>query len=309
MQTVEKAFVPKNQPTPTVSPTRNPLIQHKFTADPTALVHQDTVFLFTGHDEAPLDSEDYRMNDWLCFSSTDLASWTEHPVPLKARDFTWASGDAYASKVIQHQEQFYWFVSVTHATLPGKAIGVAVSADPAGPYRDARGSALVTHEMLPLTDNEKANLDPSVLVDDDGQAYLFWGNGTCYFARLSDNLLERTSPIETVALPGFSEGVHIHKRNGWYYLSYGYGMPEKVAYARSRSIDGPWTFMGILNELAGNCETNRPAILDFKGQSLFFLPQRRAKKRRQPPAVGLRRLPVLQPGRYDPARYYDLGRR
>jgi hypothetical protein len=47
-------------------------------------------------------------------------------------------------------------------------------------------------------------------------------------------------------------------------------MPEKVAYAISRNIDGPWEFKGILNEIAGNCETNRAAILDFRGQSYFI---------------------------------------
>jgi hypothetical protein len=44
-------------------------------------------------------------------------------------------------------------------------------------------------------------------------------------------------------------------------------MPEKVAYAMSRSPTGPWQFKGILNEIAGNCETNRPAILEFGGRS------------------------------------------
>jgi beta-xylosidase len=248
----------------------NPIIRHKFTTDPTVMVHDNTVYLYTGHDEAPVGVEDYVMNDWLCFSSTDLVNWKEHPVPLKATDFKWASGDAYASKVIERAGKFYWYAAVTHATNPGKAIGVAVADNPSGPSRDARGSALVTHDQLPNPVGGKDNLDPTVLIDDDEQAYLLWGNSRCYRAELNPNMTELVGPIQTVDLPDFSEGAHLHKRDGWYYLAYGYQMPEKVAYAMSRSINGPWELKGILNELAGNYQTNRPAIVDFKGKTYFF---------------------------------------
>jgi beta-xylosidase len=208
------------------------------------------------------------MNKWLCFSSQNLHDWSEHPVNLKATDFKWAKGDAYASCVIQRDDKFYWYVAVTHATIEGKAIGVAVADSPTGPFRDAIGAALITTKtgILPGTDN----FDPTVLLDDNGQAYIFWGKNKCYYAKLRDNMIELNGAIKTIKLPDFMEGAHIHKKNGWYYLSYGYQSPEKVAYAMSRSIDGPWQFKGILNELAGNCETNRPAIIDFKGKSYFF---------------------------------------
>jgi hypothetical protein len=98
----------------------------------------------------------------------------------------------------------------------------------------------------------------------------FWGNGTCYFAKLNKDLTGIEGAITTIDLPEFTEGAHIHRRGQWYYLSYGYGMPEKVGYAMSRSIYGPWEFKGILNELAGNCQTNRPAIINFKGKDYFF---------------------------------------
>ena len=248
----------------------NPIITHRFTADPTVLVHRDTLYLYTGHDEPPAGVDDYVMNDWRCFSSPDAKTWTEHPVPLRASDFRWASGDAYASKVVEHNGRFWWFVSVSHASNKGKAIGLAVADTPAGPFADALGHPLVTHDMLPGAKSELANLDPAVLIDDDGQAYLFWGNGLCYFARLSASLSHIEGDISIIDLPNFTEGAHIHKRNSWYYLAYGYGMPEKVAYAMSRSIYGPWEYKGILNELAGNCQTNRPAVVSFKGKNYFF---------------------------------------
>lgn len=248
----------------------NPILRHKYTCDPTVLAYANKIYLYTGHDEAPIGVNDYIMKDWCCFSSADLENWEEHPVPLKATDFKWAKGDAYASKILERDGTFYWYVAVTHASIPGKAIGVAVSSSPTGPFYDKKGAALITAEMLPATQNEKANLDPSVLVDDDGTAYIFWGNQTCYYAKLKQNLLELDSPIAKVNLPNFEEGVHIHKRNGWYYLTYGYGMPEKIAYAMSRKIDGPWEFKGILNELVANCQTDRPAIIDYHNKSYFF---------------------------------------
>jgi beta-xylosidase len=249
--------------------TGNPIIRHKYATDPSALVHDNTVYLYTGHDEAPVGVESYVMNEWLCLSSTDMVSWTEHPVPLRARDFSWSRGGAYAPKVIERDGRFYFYAPVTHANIPGRALGVAVSDNPIGPFSDARGSALVTGEMT-NTSEDFVNIDPTVLIDDDGQAHLFWGKSQCFHARLKANMIELDGEITAIDFPGFTEGSHLHARNDWYYFSYGYGMPEKVAYAMSRRLTGPWEFKGILNELAGNCETNRPAIIEFKGQSYFF---------------------------------------
>jgi beta-xylosidase len=194
----------------------------------------------------------------------------EHKVLLTAKDFSWARGDAYASKVIHHNGKFYWYVSVTHRTIPGKAIGVAIADHPLGPFRDVRGSALVTNDMIGAPENSKNNLDPTAIIDDLGHAHLIWGNSQCYYARLEENLLDLGGEISTIDLPGFAEGACLYKRKGWYYLAYGYGSPERIAYAMSRQAEGPWEFRGIVNEIAGNCETNRAAILDFKGQTYFI---------------------------------------
>jgi beta-xylosidase len=246
----------------------NPIIKHKYTADPTVLVHNDTVYLYTGRDEAPPDTHAYVMNEWLCFSSKDLVQWTEHPVNFRPQTFSWAKSNAYASKVVEKAGKFYWYVAVSPHIGNAKAIGVAVSDSPTGPFYDAIGVPLISG-----TDGMTAggdNFDPSVLLDDDEQAYIFWGKNTCYYAKLKSNMIELDGPPAVVTLPDFAEGIHIHKRNNWYYLSYGYGFPEKVGYAMSRSMHGPWEFKGILNEIAGNCETNRSAIIDYKNRSYFF---------------------------------------
>ncbi|MEJ1238055.1 glycoside hydrolase family 43 protein [Chryseolinea sp. T2] len=245
----------------------NPIIRHKFTSDPTAISYNGRVYVYTGHDEAPRHYPGYVLTEWLCFSSDDLINWQEHNVNLKPTDFAWAHKDAYASKMIARNGKFYFYFSTTHSSIDGEAIGVAVSDSPTGPFSDASGSALITSRDLTKGGR---NFDPSVLIDDDGQSYLFWGKSTCYYVKLKENMIETDGSIRPVALPDFQEGVHLHKRNDWYYLSFGYDFPEKFAYAMSKSIHGPWDFKGILNEVPGNCETNRGAIVDFNGSSYFF---------------------------------------
>jgi beta-xylosidase len=248
----------------------NPIITHKYTADPAALVYKDKVYLYTGHDVAPVNRNRYEMHEWLCFSSPDMANWTEHPVPLTVKDFSWAKDDAWASQVTERNGKFYWYVAVEHATIRGKAIGVAVADKPTGPYKDAIGAALITNDMTTGTKIGWDDIDPTVYKDDNGQAWLFWGNTKCYYAKLKENMIELDGPIKTIDLPHYTEAPWMHKHNGWYYLSYAYQFPEKTAYAMSRSIEGPWQYKGILNEIAGNCNTNHQAIIDFKGKSYFI---------------------------------------
>ena len=248
----------------------NPVITHKYTADPAALVYDGVVYLYAGHDQAPPRRENYIMNEWLVFSSTDMVNWKEHPIPLKPADFKWASGDAWAAQVIEKNGKFYWYITVSHKTIHGKAIGVAVSDSPIGPFKDARGSAIITNDMTTDTKISWDDIDPSVIIDDDGQAYLFWGNTKCRYVKLKDNMIEMDGPIKTINLPNFTEAPWIHKRGDWYYLSYAYQFPEKTAYAMSKSIDGPWEYKGILNEVAGNSNTNHQAIIDYKGKSYFI---------------------------------------
>jgi beta-xylosidase len=254
----------------TPAPGGNPIIKNKFTADPAAMVQGNTVYLYTGHDEAPAPQERYVMHDWLCFSSTDMVNWTEHPSPLKVSDFAWAKDDAWASQVIARNGKFYWYAAVEHGSIPGKAIGVAVADNPAGPFKDARGSALITNNM---TESKISwdDIDPTVIIDKKGQAYLFWGNTICRYAKLKANMTELDGPIQTVTgLPRFTEAPWVHEHNGWYYLSFATEFPEKIAYAMSRSLDGPWEYKGLLNEVAGNSNTNHQAIIDFKGKSYFI---------------------------------------
>ena len=248
----------------------NPIIKDKFTADPAALVYNDTVYLYVGHDEAPPNTF-YDLNEWLVYTSTDMVHWTEHPVPLKAIDFEWAVDDAWAAQVIERDGKFYWYVTVEHdETHHGKAIGVAVSDSPTGPFIDARGSALITNDMTKDVAITWDDIDPTVWIEDNGQAYLYWGNTQLYWVKLKDNMIEMDGEIHRVDLPHFTEAPYIHKKGDYYYLSYAYEFPEKTAYAMSDDIEGPWYFKGILNEVAGHTNTNHQSIIEYKGKDYFI---------------------------------------
>lgn len=260
----------QTKPAAAPAPAGNPIIKHKYTADPAALVHNGTVYLYAGHDVAPAPEQRYVMHEWLCFSSQDMVNWKEHPVPLSVKSFAWAKDDAWASQVVERGGKFYWYATVEHGSVPGKSIGVAVSDSPTGPFKDARGSALITNDMTTDVKIFWDDIDPTVFIDKDGQAYLFWGNTGCYYAKLKPNMTELDGPIQTISLPQYTEAPWVHQRQGWYYLSYASQFPEKIVYAMSRKITGPWEYKGIVNELAGNSNTNHQAIIDFKGKSYFI---------------------------------------
>ena len=250
----------------------NPVFRHKYTADPAGLVHGDRLYIYAGHDECPPGENRYVMKEWVLFSTTDMKNWTEHSVPLRTTDFSWAKGDAWASQVIERNGKFYWYVTVEHGSIHGKSIGVAVADSPTGPFKDAKGAAIITNNLT--TQHTKISwddIDPTVFIDDDNQAYLFWGNTQCYYVKLKENMIDTIGPIVAVeGLPRFTEAPWIHKRKNTYYLSYASDFPEKIVYATSKKITGPWKYKGVLNEIAGNSNTNHQAIVKFKGKWYFI---------------------------------------
>ena len=244
----------------------NPVIRNKHTADPAALVENDTLWLFAGHDAAGNQSG-YVMKDWLLYSTTDMKHWTEYPSPLRIDDFRWAdSKQAYAGHVAKGKDgRYYWYVSTNWC-----GIGVAVADKITGPYRDALGKPLLTNKDCFASKHSWACIDPTILIDDDGTAYIIWGNRECYCAKLKDNMTETDGEIRRIDVPDFTEAPWMHKHNGKYYLTYASGWPEKIAYAVSDNIFGPYTPMGVISEIAGNSNTTHPAIVRFKDQWLFF---------------------------------------
>ena len=267
----------------TFTATSNPFVKYKYLGDPAALADGDKVYIYAGHDECPNNQDRYVMNEWCILSTSDMKTFTEHAYTLRATDFPWARGEAWASQVIKRGNKYYWYVTAEHRNIHGKAIGVAVADSPTGPFV-AHPEPLVTNNMT--TDYTKISwddIDPTVWIDDDGQAYLIWGNTQLYYARLKDNMVELASGVMPISIPGidqpslpdkgkdfYTEAPWIHKHKGTYYLTFSVGFPEKTAYATSKSINGPWTYQGILNEVAGHCNTNHHSIIQFKGKWYFI---------------------------------------
>jgi beta-xylosidase len=202
-----------------------------------------------------------------------MKTWKPEGSPMSATDFKWATGDAWACQVIERDGKFYLYAPVEHnPSHPGKAIGVAVSDSPTGPFKDARDSALVVNEMTPAFKSDHDDIDPTVWIDDDGQAWLYWGNHRCYYAKLKRNMIELDGDIHTVSgdqVPNFREAPWIHKRNGIYYLTYAFGLPEKTAYCTADKITGPWTYRGLMAEGAFNSPTIHQGVITFKGVDYF----------------------------------------
>jgi len=244
----------------------NPIIRDKHTADPAVFIENDTLWLFAGHDAAGNQSG-YVMKDWLLYSTTDMKHWTEYPSPLRIEDFKWAdSKQAYAGHVARGKDgKYYWYVSTNWC-----GIGVAVSDKITGPYKDALGKPLLTNKDCFASKHNWACIDPAILIDDDGNPYIIWGNQQCYYAKLKDNMTEIDGGIHQIDVPRFTEAPWMHKYNGKYYLTYASEWPEKIAYAVADHIGGPYKPMGIISEIAGNSNTTHPAIVEYKGKWLFF---------------------------------------
>ena len=201
-------------------PGSNPIIRDKFTADPAPLAVGDRLYLYVGHDEAQRD-EMFNMREWLVYSTTDMRHWTDHGPIMRVTDFKWAKKDAWASQAIRKNGKYWFYAAVEHDDAhPGKAIAVAVSDRPTGPFVDAKGSALITNEMTPKGTHSWEDIDPTVLTDDDGTTWIAWGNRQCYIARLKPNMIEIDGPITEITPPHFEEGPWLHKRGELYYLTY-----------------------------------------------------------------------------------------
>jgi beta-xylosidase len=248
----------------------NPLFPQLFTADPSAYVEDGKVYLFVGVDEATPNSPDYVMNQWRMYSSCDMKHWKDEGSPVQAATFKWARGHAWAADITKRDGKYYFYSTVDHATIPGHAIGVAVADKIGGPYVDARGSALVTNDMTRETPITWDDIDPAVFQDDDGQAYLYWGNTVLKWAKLKPNMIEFDGPIHTVGVDRFTEASYLHKHNGIYYLSYSREFPEETAYMTGPGPTGPWTFGGVIMNKNRKVKTIHQAIVDFNGKSYIF---------------------------------------
>lgn len=256
---------------------QNPIIQTIYTADPAPLVYNDTLFLYVGHDEKDAPTNGYLMRDYQLFSTTDMVNWTAHRTPLRTSDLNWSAGDANAAQCIERNGKFYWYISSMNKFSPGIAIGVVSSDSPYGPFKDIQEKVLVTNDMTLHAKHAWDDLDPTVFIDDDGQAYMYWGNGACYWAKLKNDMVSLDGTItaldpknKSMFGSGFTEAPWVYKRNNLYYMIYASGFPESLHYTVSMNPTGPWEYKGCIMPLERGSNTNHPGVIDYKGNSYFF---------------------------------------
>ena len=249
-----------------------PLFQTKYTADPAPLVVGDTLFLYTSHDASPEDIPDaneqgsagFFMYDWLLWSTTDMVNWTEHGAVASLKDFAWRSREngAWAIQTVERDGKYYLY-----APLHGHGIGVLEADTPYGPFHDPLGQPLVWNT------SHWYDIDPTVFVDDDGQAYMYWGNPYTYYARLNDDMTSLKDSVTQLPyhIEHYQEGPWFYKRQGHYYLGYATTCcPEAIGYAMSTSPTGPWQPMGYIMRPTSRDRGNHPGIIDYQGHSYLF---------------------------------------
>ncbi|MCC2031480.1 family 43 glycosylhydrolase [Microbacterium allomyrinae] len=271
---------------PAMAATENPIIGDGsvYSADPSLLADGETLYIHAGRDEAGTTTNDFIMNEWQAFSTTDAdgGAWQHHPSLMRPETvFDWATpGRAYAGQVVKGIDgRFYWYVPVNEAasTAPDKfGIGVAVSDTPLGPWTDHAGGPIVSQTIL---GNDAHNIDPTVLVD-DGRVWMYWGSfGRLMATELQTDMKTRIGSPTSVSggVTGFFEAAWLFERNDTYYLAYAANnagptstcTPANyhacIAYSTATSPLGPWTYRGrILAPVSST--TSHPAIAEFQGE-------------------------------------------
>lgn len=195
---------------------------------------------------------------------------------MSLQTFSWARDRAWAGQVVARNGKFYFYVPVSMKSNGRMAIGVGVSDKIEGPYRDALGKPLV----------ENNEIDPTVFIDDNGQAYLYWGNPGLWYIKLNQDMISYSGAVTKVELTtaafgsrpnnpdrktNYEEGPWLYKRNGMYYMIYAANCcSEDIRYSTGPTATGPWTYRGVVMATEGRSFTNHPAIIDYENKSYFF---------------------------------------
>jgi hypothetical protein len=286
----------------TTSRADNPIVQTNFTSDPAPFVHDGTMYLVTTHDENVAGQPckavaGYTLCQWYTFSSKDMVNWTDHGSVASWSTFSWASTAAWAPQAIPRNGKFYIYVPLSNKS-GATVIGVGVATSPTGPYEDAIGKPLVTAGCS----GGSGDIDPTVFIDDDGQAYLYFGRSVPGYVKLNSDMISYTGNIQcpTVNSQAFGpapsggefpsqyeEGPWITKHGNTYLLAYAAnGIPEDIAYSKATSPGGPFTYVGTIMKASGASFTNHTGIIDFNGHSYFFYHNGALKKGGSVPSNG-----------------------
>ena len=254
---------------------RNPIVSHIYTADPSADVYEGRIYVITSHDED--DQTGYDMIDYHIFSSDDLVNWQDHGVVLDLNEVTWLDF-FYAPDICYHEPTNKYYL---YFPDNGGRIGVAVSDTPGGPYQDALGGPLITRSTPGVEDVDWV-FDPTCFIDDDGQAYLYFGGGpggtgpNARVIRLNSDMVSlMDASASVIDAPDFFEASFMHKRDGKYYFSYSTSFDNHAAYIDYMMSDNPMTgfqYVGtvIPSPDGNNGDNNHHSFVEYQGQWYAF---------------------------------------
>ncbi len=286
-------------------PISKPLVTHIYTADPSAHVFNDRIYIYPSHDIESNTAEDdegghFDMKDYRILSMDSIGGQvTEHGVALDIKDVPWAKRQMWAPDAAFKDGVYYLYFPVKDKQDIFR-IGVAISTKPEGPFKA---------EAAPIEGSY--SIDPAVFRDDDGTYYMYfggiWGGQLQRWA--GDNTYnpkaKNRTPEELAILPRiakldasmkafaeapkevklvdengnlfyekendkrFFEAIWVHKYQGKYYLSYSTGDTHNICYAIGDNPYGPFTYKGIvLKPVQG--WTNHHSIVEFKGKWYLF---------------------------------------
>lgn len=262
----------------------NPIISHKYTADPNAIVYNDRIYVYCSHDDNNPD-DGFNIIDYTLISSDDMANWTDHGEVFKVpRDASWAR-QAYAPGAAVKNTKVYLYIPDG-----GSQIGVAVAEKPEGPFTDPIKKALITKSMPNC--NVEWLFDPAAYVDTDGQAYLYFGGGgstpgvNLRVIKLNEDMISTNGTAVTINAPRSFEASFMHKYKNTYFFSYSNdfkGPPNaQIAYMTSDNPMTGFTHKGAVldnptlngqNINMGN--NNHASIVEYKDKWYIFYHDRR----------------------------------
>lgn len=281
-----------------------PLVDHIYTADPSAHVFNGRIYVYPSHDIESNTAEDdegghFDMKDYHVLSMDFVGGKiTDHGVALDIKNIPWVSRQLWAPDAAYANGTYYLY-------FPAKdkegifRIGVATSKNPEGPF---------VAEKKPI--GRSYSIDPCVFKDDDGSFYMYFGgiwggqlqrwNAHRYnpagalrkpeedailpcIAKLSKDMKSFQGEVGEVALlddkqnffkekqndKRFFEAAWMHKYKGKYYFSYSTGDTHNICYAMGDSPYGPFIYKGVLlKPVAG--WTNHHSIIEVKGKWYLF---------------------------------------
>ncbi len=244
-----------------------PIVSHRFIADPGTLVYNGRVYVYCSNDDENVSNTSYQMSSIVCVSSSDMKNWTDHGVVFDVpRDATW-SGLSWAPSPVYRNGKFYLYFG-----NGGSAIGVAVSDSPTGPFKDPVGRAIVNGSTPGVQPFNGWLFDPMTFIDDDGQAYMYFGgngDGNLRVIKLNNDMISVNGSAGKFNVPNFFEAAWVHKRNGVYYFSYSTNPSAgmRIDYMTSTNPMSGFTYRGVMSaQPPNNNNNNHQAVFQLNNQ-------------------------------------------